>query len=172
MGIATSATEATAAAASAVKQAATEVTHELKAQSEEVYETAKTRAEQFASERRDTAAAYARDVSDAFGSACSTLEERGRSGAAHLARKAAEQLHDFSERVQGQDIGHILRNAETFARQRPVVFLGAAFLAGFGLIRLLGRGGAEQLAAQAKTAVGEVTDKAKAAVEELGQAYQ
>lgn len=153
MGLADS---TTTTAVNAVKSAATEVHQELKSQSEEVIQTAKSQAEQYASERRDNAAAYARDVSEALQAACSKLEERGRGGAAHLIRKAADQVGSVGDKVQGQDIGQVLRSVEDFARQRPMMFLGAAFLTSYALIRLLGGNGARQIAARAEAAAGEI----------------
>ena len=153
MGLAES---TTTTAVNAVKSAATDVQQELKSQSEQVLQSAKSQAEQYASERRDNAAAYARDVSEALQAACAKLEERGRGGAAHLIRKAADQANAVGDRVQGQDIGQVLRSVEDFARQRPMMFLGAAFLATYGLIRLFGGDGAQRLVASAERAAGEI----------------
>lgn len=148
--------DSTTTAVDAVKTAATEVQHELKSQSEEVLQTAKAQAEQFAVQRRDNAAAYARDISEALQAACSKLEERGRGGAAHLIRRAADQLNSVGDRVQGQDIGQVLRTVEDFARQRPMMFLGAAFLTSYALIRLLGGNGSARVAASGEQPAGEI----------------
>ena len=148
--------QTTTTAVNAVKSAATEVHQELKSQSEQVLQSAKSQAEHYASERRDNTAAYARDVADALRAACTTLEERGRGGAAHLIRQAADRVNGVSDRVQGQDVGQILRGVEDFARQRPMMFLGAAFLATYGLIRLFGGDGASRLMASAERAAGEI----------------
>lgn len=148
--------DSTTTAVDAVKSAATEVQQELKTQGEEVLQTAKSQAEQFAAQRRDNAAAYARDLSEALQAACSKLEERGRGGAAHLIRKAADRLTSVGDRVQGQDIGQVLRTVEDFARQRPMMFLGAAFLTSYALIRLLGGEGSARIAASGEAPAGEI----------------
>jgi hypothetical protein len=136
MDLASSTTEE---AGRTVKQAAQAVKEQIRAGSEEVYVSAKSEAERVAVERRDDVAGYAHDISDALGAACNTLDERGRGTAAHLLRRAADEIGGIGERVHGQDIGEVMHTVEDFARRRPALFFGGAFLVAFGLIRLLGR---------------------------------
>lgn len=126
-------------AARAVKDAAKNVERQIRSTGEQAYDTVKTEAERLAVERRNGIASYAHDVADAFASASNTLQERGRNTAAHVARRASEELGALSQRVGGQDVGSLLHSVEDFARQRPALFLGGAFLLSFALVRYFTR---------------------------------
>ncbi|MFO1127743.1 MAG: hypothetical protein U1E66_04810 [Rhodospirillales bacterium] len=123
----------------AVKDAAKNIERQVRASSEHAYESVKTEAERVATERRDGVASYAHDVADALHGASDLLEERGRRAAARLARRAAEEIGGVGQRVEGQDVNGILHNVEDFARQRPGLFLGGAFLLSFALVRYFSR---------------------------------
>jgi hypothetical protein len=99
---------------------------------------ARNEAQGFAVERRDVAASYVVDIADALDSATRVLDERGRSTSAHYVRRAADELHHFSERVNRQDVGRWIGEIEAFARAQPLLFFGGAFLIGYAAIRLLG----------------------------------
>ena len=135
MSLATTTTED---AARVVKQAAKSVEKQIRSSGEHAYVSAKQGAEQLAVERRDVAASYAHDIAEAFGNASSTLEERGRDTAAHVVRRVAEEIDALGRRVEGQDVGSLLQHVEEFARHRPALFLGGAFLLSFALVRFLG----------------------------------
>ena len=136
MSLATATTEE---AASAIKDAARQVEGHLRSSGNEAYEQARAEAERVAAERRDGVASYARDLADAFDGASNTLHERGRDTAARVARRAAEELDALGGRVEGQNVSDLLHNVESFARRRPGLFLGGAFLLSFALVRYLGR---------------------------------
>ena len=125
-------------AANAVKEAARQVEEHLRSGGTHAYEQAKAEAERVAVERRDGVASYAHDLADALDGASSTLHERGRDTAARFARRAAEELDSLGSRVEGQNVSDLLHNVETFARRRPALFLGGAFLLSFALVRYLG----------------------------------
>lgn len=120
-----------------VRQAAQAVEEQLRAGSEKIYRSALDQAERTAVERRDYLSGYAHDVSDALESASGVLETRGRDAAAQVTRRAAEAVLSLGDRVSGQDVSTLMGDIEDFARRRPALFLGGAFLAGFGLIRVL-----------------------------------
>jgi hypothetical protein len=126
-------------AARAVKDAARNVERQIRSSGEQAYDTVKTEAERLAVERRNGAASYAHDIADAFESASNTLQERGRDTAARLAHRAAEELGALGQRVEGQDVSSLLHSVEDFARRRPGLFLGGAFLLSFALVRYFGR---------------------------------
>ncbi len=126
-------------AARAVKDAAKSVEQQIRSTGEQAYDTVKTEAERLAVERRDGVASYAHDVADAFHSASNTLQERGRETAARVARRAADEIGALSQRVEGQDVGSVLHSVEDFARRRPAMFLGGAFLLSFALVRFFGQ---------------------------------
>jgi hypothetical protein len=129
-------------ATQAVKDAAKGVEQQIRATGEQAYDSVKTEAERLAVERRDVVASYARDVADALHGASNILQERGRDTAARVARRVAEEAGALSQRVEGQDVGGMLHSVEDFARQRPAVFLGGAFLLSFALVRYFSRSSA------------------------------
>jgi hypothetical protein len=104
---------------------------------------ARDEAQGFAVERRDVAASYVTDIADALDSATQVLDERGRSTSAHYVRRAADELHQFGERVNRQDVGRWIGEIEAFARTQPLLFFGGAFLIGYALIRMLGLTGGD-----------------------------
>jgi hypothetical protein len=126
-------------AARAAKDAAKNVERQIRSTGEQACDTVKTEAERLAVERRNGIASYAHDVADALASASNTLQERGRDTAARVAHRAAEELGALSQRVEGQDVGSLLHSVEDFARNRPALFLGGAFLLSFALVRYFGR---------------------------------
>lgn len=54
-----------------------------------------------------------------------------------LVEQANDGLRRMTDSVRGKNLDEIMRDAETFARQRPAVFLGAAAIAGFLAVRFL-----------------------------------
>lgn len=133
MATSPSATEA----AETAKAVAAEARDRIRSEGERAVHAARQNAEALVSERRDFAADYLGDVSDALGSAEATLNERGRKGAAQLVNKAANEVQHLAGRVHGQDVGRVITEVETFARTRPALFFGGAFLVGYAAMRML-----------------------------------
>jgi hypothetical protein len=62
------------------------------------------------------------------------------------AGKAADQVDRLSHYLRDRELGDVVRDAETFARRRPELFLGGTFIAGLLLARFLkASGDAENL---------------------------
>ena len=62
----------------------------------------------------------------------------GKGGpAARVAEAAADNLQRFSQSLREKDFEGLVRDAESFARRQPAVFLGAAAVAGFLAVRFL-----------------------------------
>ena len=56
---------------------------------------------------------------------------------ARIAESAADNLQRFSDSLRERDLDGLLRDAESFARRQPAVFIGAAALVGFLAVRFL-----------------------------------
>lgn len=56
---------------------------------------------------------------------------------AHYVEKAGEQIENFTARLRDRDANDLLRDAQQFARERPAVFVGAAFALGVLAVRFL-----------------------------------
>lgn len=124
-------------ATASAKNAATEAKERVRAEGERVVGAARREAQSFAKARRDFAGDYLRDVSDALESATATLDERGRTSTAHYVGIAADQVQTMSDRVHRQDVQKVVHEIENFARTRPALFFGGAFLLGFAATRIV-----------------------------------
>ena len=56
---------------------------------------------------------------------------------AEYVEKAADQLEQFSTRLRERDVNDLVNDAQQFARRRPALFVGAAFVAGVAAARFL-----------------------------------
>ena len=65
------------------------------------------------------------------------LWKRYRGGTAGVFHRAADEVGHLADRVHGQNVGRMVDEVEMFARTRPAVFFGGAFLLGFLATRLL-----------------------------------
>jgi hypothetical protein len=130
------------------KQAAADARERLREQGGRLADTARERAEEESRRRRDDVADYLHDLADAFGSATATLEERQRKGAAYCTRRVGDEIGRMGNRVEGQDVGHFFSEVEGFARRRPALFFGGAFLLGYGLTLMLAQPAREEARAE------------------------
>jgi gas vesicle protein len=109
----------------------------LKRQGQQLREEARDEIQRFAAQRKQEAASFLKDVSNALDQVTSKLDEQGHDRIARYAGAAAEKLRQVGDDLPGRDLGQLMRQAEQFARERPAVFLGALFIAGFGAARFL-----------------------------------
>ena len=65
------------------------------------------------------------------------LDQQDENGLGHFALGAADRVDRLSTYLRDRQLGGLVRDAETYARRRPDVFLGGAFLAGVLLARFL-----------------------------------
>jgi gas vesicle protein len=114
-----------------------EVGETLKRQGQQIREDAKDEVQRFAAQRKHEAAAFLKDVSNALSEVTSKLDQQGHDRIARYAGVAADKLRQVGGDLPQRDLGELLRQAEKFARERPAVFLGALFIAGFGAARFL-----------------------------------
>jgi ElaB/YqjD/DUF883 family membrane-anchored ribosome-binding protein len=76
------------------------------------------------------------DLADAVRTAAERLG-RNEPQIAHLARKAADKLDDFSDAIGSQSAEELWQASTDFARRRPAAVFGATAALGFLLVRLL-----------------------------------
>ena len=124
-----------------VDQARSQARHvaaEVKQQTAEVTDQAKqhvttllTDQKQRAAERLGTFAGTLRDAAQKLGS-----DDIG-SRVGHYAYRAADQVDSMSSYVRRAELQTFVRDAGQFARRRPEVFIGGAFLAGLIAARFL-----------------------------------
>jgi vacuolar-type H+-ATPase subunit E/Vma4 len=124
-------------AAGAARSAAKDIKDRARSAAATVADNVKESARSAASEQKNQAAERLSGFADALRTAASDLDQRGQSVASGFVRQAAEGLEHVSGAVRTHDLDDLVETVESFARRQPVVFLGSAVLAGFGLARFI-----------------------------------
>jgi len=96
-------------------------------------------AEGFANEKKAAAADQIKGLASALRKTAEELEEN-EFGFASYVGQAASAVEDFSDSIRDRDIGSLLSEVETMAKQYPAMFLGATVVAGFMFARFLKTG--------------------------------
>lgn len=128
------------AASDAMAQAeagAAEVSGELKQKGRHIRDEAKSEIQRFADQRKEEVASFIKDVSNALREITSKLDEQGHDRIARYTGVAADKLSAVGDELPARHLGDFLGRAEQFARERPGLFVGALFVAGFGAARFL-----------------------------------
>jgi vacuolar-type H+-ATPase subunit E/Vma4 len=124
-------------AAGAARSVAKDIKDRARGAAATVADNVKESARSAASDQKNQAAERLSGFADALRTASSDLDQRGQSVASGFVRQAAEGLEHVSGAVRTHDLDDLVETAESFARRQPVVFLGSAVLAGFGLARFV-----------------------------------
>jgi hypothetical protein len=98
---------------------------------------AKEHVQNLVGQRKDMAAEQLGSFAGSLRDAAQKLQD-GEGGATALgryAKTAADQVDRFSQYLRDRDLQSFVRDAETFARRHPDVFLGGTFVAGLILAR-------------------------------------
>lgn len=120
-----------------VKEQAKGLASEAKNEALGMAEQAKSHVQNLVGERKDRAAEQVSNFAGSLRDAARKLEE-GDGGATALGRyatTAADQVERVSQYLRDRDLNSFVRDAETFARRHPDVFLGGTFIAGLILAR-------------------------------------
>jgi hypothetical protein len=120
------------------KEQAKNLANEAKDQTMKVAEQARDQVQELVGRQKDEAAERLGSVAQALREAGRKLQEGDQSGDfGRYADRAAEQVERLSGYLRDNDLRGFVRDTESFARRRPEVFLGGAFLAGLTLARFL-----------------------------------
>ena len=103
----------------------------------EAAEGLKARAAGAVDEGKGTAAQTLGTVAGALRGAAQDLQQGEVAALGTYAQSAAEQLDKVAGYLREKDLKGLTRDAETFARRHPEVFLGGAFLAGILAARFI-----------------------------------
>lgn len=120
-----------------IKEQAKGLASEAKNEALGMAEQAKSHVQNLVGERKDRAAEQVSNFAGSLRDAARKLEE-GDGGATALGRyatTAADQVERVSQYLRDRDLNSFVRDAETFARRHPDVFLGGTFIAGLILAR-------------------------------------
>ena len=106
-------------------------------QARALWQDAKQGARSMLDEQKHTAASSIGDIAATLRSSASDLGGRNQPMIARMAECAADGLEQVSGALQRRDLDGLIRETESYARRQPMVFFGAAVVAGFLAIRFL-----------------------------------
>ncbi|HEY0163830.1 MAG TPA: hypothetical protein VGB39_00485 [Sphingomicrobium sp.] len=98
--------------------------------------------------RKGSAAAQAKSVSNVMQNAAGQLDEGAPAWLRSAFQQGAEQIERVADTLEQKDSRQILNEVQSFARQRPALFLGACAAVGFAASRVLKAGGEQQSSQQ------------------------
>jgi hypothetical protein len=87
-------------------------------------------------EQKNRAADGLGGIADAIRSASSELRMENETLAQYV-DVASDQLRSFADQIRQRGVNEILDDVNQFARRRPALFIGGAFLLGIGIARFL-----------------------------------
>jgi hypothetical protein len=141
----------------------------LKQQGRQFRDEAKDEIQRFTDHRKEEAAAFLKDVSNALRDLTSRLDDQGHGRIARYAGVAAEKIGEVGEDLPSRDLGELLGQVERLARERPSVFIGTLFMVGFGAARFLRASGEASGAQSGRSAPASSADYSESP--EYGEAY-
>jgi hypothetical protein len=116
---------------------AEEAREKTKAESERLIDEAQRKAQEVVVARKEAAAEFIHDMSEAVNSATDVLDRQGHHGAASLLKSAAGELDRLSTSMANREIDSLLHDFRDMAHRKPTLFFGGALLVGFGAARFL-----------------------------------
>ncbi len=117
---------------------------ELKADAQQLSSKAANRLHSEVNARKGTAVSQARTVSSALERTAGELDDSAPEWLRSTFRQGAEQIQRFAESMEQKDSRQLMRDVESFARERPAMFLAACAAAGFAAARIFKAGGDQQ----------------------------
>ena len=87
-------------------------------------------------EQKNRAADGIGGIADVFRSAGNELRNENETLASYV-DTASDQLKRFADNIRERGVADILDDVHAFARRRPALFIGGAFLVGLGIARFL-----------------------------------
>jgi hypothetical protein len=118
-----------------------ETASELRSDAREMGNKAANRIHSEVDARKDNAAAQAQSVSTALQRAASELDEGTPTWVRSAFQQGADQIQRFAATLEQNDSRQMLNEVQSFARERPALFLGACAAAGFAAARVFKAGG-------------------------------
>jgi len=112
------------------KETAGQVADQTKQAARQVVDQARDQATSKLGTQKDNAAAGLNSVAQALRQTGQHLREQDQTGVTSYIDGAADQVEQLSSYLQNHDIGQLVDDVEYFARRRPALFVGGAFLLG------------------------------------------
>lgn len=109
----------------------------------------------FASDQKDYAAGQLGSVAEAVSRVAEELEQQNQAGLARYAREIGNGMRGLSDTARNSSVDELVNKAQSFGRQNPAAFLGAAALLGFAASRFLSASSHRQETSTATTRSGD-----------------
>lgn len=119
------------------KEKAAPVVEQVQDKAKEATAQVQTRAKDITEERKSQAAGEVAKVAQAVRTTSREMRNQDQENVAHYTEIVADQIEQVSHYLDERDINHLLNDAADFARRRPEIFLGGAFMVGLALGRFL-----------------------------------
>ncbi len=119
------------------KQQAQQAVQQGKQTAGHVWDLARTQFRSQLTGQKERAATSLDDFSQLIRQTGGQLKEQGHAGSSTYATQIADKLSGVAGSIHQKEIEEILADTESFARQRPAIFLSLAALLGFLLARFL-----------------------------------
>jgi hypothetical protein len=87
-------------------------------------------------EQKNRAADGLGGIADVFRTASNELRNENETIASYV-DMASDQMRQFADQIRQKGVADMLDDVHAFARQRPALFIGGAFLVGLGIARFL-----------------------------------
>jgi hypothetical protein len=87
-------------------------------------------------EQKNRAADGLGGIADVFRNASNELRNENETIASYV-DMASDQMRRFADQIREKGVGDMLDDVHAFARRRPALFIGGAFLIGLGVARFL-----------------------------------
>ena len=87
-------------------------------------------------EQKNRAADGLGGIADVFRTASNELRNENETLASYV-DMASDQMKRFADQIRQKGVADMLDDVQVFARRRPALFIGGAFLAGLGIARFL-----------------------------------
>lgn len=120
-------------------------TSELRADAKDLGSKAASRLHSEVDNRKGAAVSQAQSVSSAIEKTADSLDDSAPQWLKSAFQQGATKIQQFADTIDQKDSREILSEVQSFARERPGLFLGACAAAGFAAARIFKAGGEPQV---------------------------
>jgi hypothetical protein len=129
---------------STVKQSVRETGEKIMTKAKEVASEAKQQSGQYVAQNRNRAADRIGRIGESLRHTADEFEQDEDPNIAHYVRVMADKIENVATYVRDQDLPDLRRDAESFARQHPVLFYGGLCTLGFAAGRFVKASGRQE----------------------------
>jgi hypothetical protein len=129
---------------STVKQSVRETGEKIMTKAKEVASEAKQQSGQYVAQNRNRAADRIGRIGESLRHTAEEFDQDEDPNIAHYVRVMADKLENVATYVRDQDLEDLRRDAESFARQHPVLFFGGLCTLGFAAGRFVKASGRQE----------------------------